>query len=330
VTVPTTSGSTTLHLNSLISMTSSNHELQYLYMMMNIQSFLKKYKGLVDVEIAKEMEKRGQEVKELSPHLVPILQAMNELSVGGKRLRAMLTILGYEIARNNSAKPDPEMTSIIKAGVVMEIFHLGLLIQDDFMDRDMERRGVPTLIARYKNEHQGNFISMLAGDYTFGWGIEIMSGLEISPERVKQAMAVWGRYFSRVGYGQTLDGLDIADDSTIMQILELKSGEYSCVLPLLLGATLGGASEELKEKLRLYGMELGWVFQLRDDYLGYEKDMTKKGKRTYATMNGKAKTLNAIAQHTELAKKWGLSLRGSSSQDRILLELVEWLGTREN
>ena len=37
------------------------------------------------------------------------------------------------------------------------------------MDRDLVRRGVKTLIARYDDPHVGNFISMLAGDYTFGW-----------------------------------------------------------------------------------------------------------------------------------------------------------------
>lgn len=288
-------------------------------------SFLEKYKAKVDKGIADELEKRLLEVGEISPHLVPILQAMKELSVGGKRLRAMLTILGYEIASGKSANE-----SVIKAGVVMEIFHLGLLIQDDFMDRDRVRRGVPTLIARYENEHQGNFVSMLAGDYTFGWGMEMITSLELPPAQVNQAIAVWGKYFTRVGYGQTLDGLDIAEDATIMQILELKSGEYSCVLPLMMGATLGGADESAKENLRQYGMAIGWVFQLRDDYLGYDKDMGKVGKRTYATMYGKEKTLEAIEHHMGIAKKWGLSLRGSSSQGRILLELPVWLGTRES
>lgn len=291
--------------------------------------FVAKYKERVDRGIAEELEKRLQEVGEISPHLVPVVDAMKELSVGGKRLRAMLTILGYEIAAGRPTGSDPEGESIIKAGVVMEIFHLGLLIQDDFMDRDMVRRGVPTIIARYENEHQGNFLSMLAGDYTFGWGMEIMSGLKLSPERVNQAMAVWGNYFTRVGYGQTLDGLDIAEDATILQILELKSGEYSCVLPLLLGATLGGADESTKESLRQYGMELGWVFQLRDDYLGYDKDMAKKGKKTYATMYGREKTEEAIAQHMTQAKSQISNSQILKPGKLVMEELVEWVGTRD-
>jgi geranylgeranyl diphosphate synthase type I len=289
-----------------------------------LTNFIGKYKEGVDREIAGELERRLAEVSEISPHLVPVLQAMKELSVGGKRLRAMLVILGWQLT---GAKTAP-LREIIRAGVVMELFHLGLLIQDDFMDRDMTRRGVKTLIARYDDPHTGDFISMLAGDYTFGWGIENLSNLKMDANRVNAAMAVWGKYFTRVGYGQTLDGLDIADDEIILKILAIKSGEYSCVLPLLLGATLGGADKELLDRLEKYGMELGWVFQLRDDYLGYDKDMAKKGKKTYATMKGREKTLEAIMEHMMIGKDL---LRGFSSKyGELFEELIVWVGTRKN
>ncbi len=300
--------------------------------MSDLSDFIGKYKPLVDREIEAEIEKRLKEVGEISPHLTPILQAMKELSVGGKRLRAILTILGYKIARADNNPPLQEEPEIVKAATVMEIFHLGLLIQDDFMDRDMKRRGVDTLIARYDDQHTGNFVSMLAGDYTFGWGMEGITKLQspITNNQIVKAMAVWGKYFTRVGYGQTLDGLDIADDETILKILAIKSGEYSCVLPLLLGATLGGADKELLDKLEKFGMELGWAFQLRDDVLGYDKDMAKMGKKTYATMYGKEKTVVATAQHMAKAIEIANSLRGQSSQGQILVELVEWVGKRDN
>ena len=291
-----------------------------------LSNFIGKYKEWVDSGIEEELEKRLTEVKEISPHLVPILEAMKELSVGGKRLRAMLTLLGYQLV---GKEIDDET---IRAGVVMEIFHLGLLIQDDFMDRDTMRRGVPTMIARFEDKHVGNFVSMLAGDYTFGWGMEIITNLKFSNSQIVGAMKVWGKYFTRVGYGQTLDGLAIADDATILKILAIKSGEYSCVLPLLFGATLGKADQDMLMNLEEYGMELGWVFQLRDDWLAEygESEKTGKpvgndsreGKRTFATMNGREKTEEAIAEHMKngIEKAMG---------NEILEGLIEWMGTRE-
>jgi len=291
-----------------------------------LSNFIGKYKEWVDSGIEEELEKRLTEVKEISPHLVPILEAMKELSVGGKRLRAMLTLLGYQLV---GKEIDDET---IRAGVVMEIFHLGLLIQDDFMDRDTMRRGVPTMIARFEDKHVGNFVSMLAGDYTFGWGMEIITNLKFSNSQIVGAMKVWGKYFTRVGYGQTLDGLAIADDATILKILAIKSGEYSCVLPLLFGATLGKADQDMLMNLEEYGMELGWVFQLRDDWLAEYGDSEKtgkpvgndsrEGKRTFATMNGREKTEEAIAEHMKngIEKAMG---------NEILEGLIEWMGTRD-
>lgn len=299
-----------------------------------VMEFVGKYKDRVDSVIVQELDRRLEEVRKISPHLVPVIMAMKELSVGGKRLRAMLAILGYEL---NGKKVNDE---VIKAAAAMEIFHLGLLIQDDFMDKDLVRRGVPTIIARYEDRHVGNFVSMLAGDYTFGWSIELLSKLELPADKVNKAMAIWGKYFTRVGYGQTLDGLAIADEATVLKILAMKSGEYSCVLPLVLGATLGDASAELCNKLEEYGMELGWVFQLRDDWLSEYGDSSKtgkpvgndkrEGKHTYAIMNGREKTETMIKEHMAKAKSLTGYLQGQSSQVGLMCSLVEWMGTRES
>jgi len=284
-------------------------------------------KGKIDGVIAEELAKRVTEVEKISPYLVPILKAMQELSVGGKRLRAVLVMLGYQLAGG------VENEEIVKAAVVMELFHLGLLCQDDFMDRDVMRRGVKTINARFADPHIGNSMAMLAGDYTFGWGIEILSQLNFAPERVNAAIQVWGKYFTRVGYGQALDGLDIADDKTILQILEIKSGEYSCVLPLLLGAKLAGADSVLIARLERYAMELGAVFQLRDDWLGMYGDESKtgkpagkqkeNGKKTFATIYGKEKSEAAIKEHWEKGKAF-------TDGDEILEGLLEWVATRES
>lgn len=303
-----------------------------------LQKFIGEYSARVDSGISEELKRRLAEVREISPHLIPILEAMKELSVGGKRLRAMLTILGYQIGSGD--KDGSDEVEIIKAGVMMEIFHLGLLIQDDFMDRDELRRGVKTLIARYEDRHVGNFISMLAGDYTFGWGIEIISNLKFSNSQIVEAMKAWGKYFTRVGYGQTLDGLAVADDETILKILELKSGEYSCVLPLVMGATLADADSKIITMLEQYGMELGWVFQLRDDWLAEYGESSKtgkpvgndkrEGKKSYVTMYGKEATEQAIQDHTSKARSLisgDFDLSGDSR--KVMEEIVSWMGTRD-
>ncbi|KKU20521.1 MAG: hypothetical protein UX84_C0007G0035 [Microgenomates group bacterium GW2011_GWD1_47_13] len=292
-----------------------------------LDEFVRKYKHQIDRGIKEELEKRLAEVKDISPQLVSVVLAMSELAAGGKRMRGLLTILGYELAGGKDEK------EIVKAAVVMELFHLGLLIQDDVMDRDELRRGVKTIHVRYPDLHLGEAVANCVGDLTFGWGMEIISKLNIQSSKVVAAMSVWGKYFARVGYGQILDVMKVADQTTLLNILALKSGEYSCVLPLLMGATLGGAQAELLDKLTRYGMELGWVFQLRDDWLADfgESQKTGKpvgndrreGKKTLATMYGREKLEEEIVWHTKRA-------RVEAGEEKMLLALVEWAGTREN
>jgi geranylgeranyl diphosphate synthase type I len=292
-----------------------------------VAQFTQIYKPQIDSAIAGELEDRLVEVKEISPHLAPILEAMKELSVGGKRLRALLVILGYQLTGKEINE------EVIKAAVAVELFHLGLLIQDDVMDRDEKRRGVATIHTRYEDKHLGETIATLAGNYTYGWVIEIITSLKFSNAQIVDALKVWGKYFTRVGYGQTLDSMAIADNETILKILSIKSGEYSCVMPLLIGASLGGGNQKLLVRLEKYGMELGHVFQLRDDWLGMYGDPDKtgksvghdqrEGKHTYAVLNGQIKTEEAIAKHLED----GLRL---ADNNPIMKELLQWMASREN
>jgi geranylgeranyl diphosphate synthase type I len=86
------------------------------------------------------------------------------------------------------------------------------------------------------------------------------------------------------------------------------------------------------DKLYKYGMELGWVFQLRDDFLAEWGDSSKtgkpvgndsrEGKHSFAMMYGKDKLLSEIDRHVELAK--------SIVEEPILHEIVQWVASRDN
>ncbi len=305
---------------------------------MSLSDLVGKYKPLIDAETEVELERRLTEVNAISPEIVKVVEAMRELSHGGKRMRGLLTILGYRIA-GGSKEGEAE---IVRAAMIMELFQLGLLIHDDVMDRDGLRRGVATVHARYSDLHTGEAMAMCAGDLTFGWGMEILATLKspITNLQIVNGMQVWGRYFSRVGYGQMLDVLKVADEASLLQILALKSGEYSCVLPLQFGAALGGAEEKVMKSLSGYGMELGWVFQLRDDYLAEWGDSKKtgkpvgndsrEGKHSFAMLYGKEKLEAEIKRHVEEAKSQITNSKILKADGEVLTEIVEWVASREN
>jgi geranylgeranyl diphosphate synthase type I len=65
---------------------------------------------------------------------------------------------------------------------------------------------------------------------------------------------------------------------TAERVIVFKSAKYSIESPLVIGATLGGASLPQLSALRSFGLPLGIAFQLRDDLLGVFGDSEVTGK----------------------------------------------------
>jgi geranylgeranyl diphosphate synthase type I len=87
-----------------------------------------------------------------------------------------------------------------------------------------------------------------------------------------------------------------------LRVAALKSGSYTVVGPLQMGAALAGAGRRLHRALERYGRPLGEAFQLRDDVLGTFGDPVFTGKdRDGDIREGKRTTL--------VAKAWRLSTR---------------------
>src|SRR5690606_865178 len=82
-----------------------------------------------------------------------------------------------------------------------------------------------------------------------------------------------------------------------LRVASLKSARYSVMEPLLLGATLAGADEELFGALRAFGHPVGMAFQLRDDLLGVFGDPAVTGKPAGDDLReGKRTALIALAR----------------------------------
>ena len=85
----------------------------------------------------------------------PLLLSVNDyvLQKSGKQLRPMLVIL--------SAKLCGDVTqTTIDGALSLELLHTASLIHDDVVDDTLERRGKPSVNARWSNK-----IAILSGDY---------------------------------------------------------------------------------------------------------------------------------------------------------------------
>ena len=209
-----------------------------------------------------------------------LVSAIAEITLrGGKRLRPAVAHAGYiAVGGQPEAK---ELVVLGRVGAALELLQTYLLIHDDWMDRDDQRRGGPSahilLREHVAGDAQiGDALAILAGDLASSYAWELFTGEAfalgaLGPPLVQAFL----RLHQEVVLGQELD---LIGSSDVSRMQRLKSGSYTVEGPLRIGAVLGAATEAQHAVLEAMGTPLGEAFQVRDDLLGTFGDPAKTGK----------------------------------------------------
>jgi geranylgeranyl diphosphate synthase type I len=215
---------------------------------------------------------------ELSPRAPELINAVEDLTMrGGKRLRPLAIYAGFRATTAEVSEYD--WHAILTLGAAIELLQTYLLIQDDWMDDDEQRRGGPSTHAamtrKFKDPRLGASLAILAGDVAMGFAMELLHATQFPPSRTSEALRTFGHMHMEVVFGQQLDLL-AHDDVTLTQ--HLKTGSYTVRGPVALGALLADASETQLHALMQFAQPLGIAFQLRDDLLATFGDPAVTGK----------------------------------------------------
>jgi geranylgeranyl diphosphate synthase type I len=277
-------------------------------------------------------EKRAL-AKQTSPAAESLIEAVEALTMrGGKRLRPAVLYAGFCAVTRDGA-----VERTLDLGAALELLQTYLLIQDDWMDGDDERRGGPAVHAAFARAHRsaalGASLAVLASDLAAGFAWELAASAALPPARLREGLMAFGRMHAEVVYGQQLDLLHHED---VARMHDLKTGSYTVSGPLRLGAVLGDASAAQLEALARFGKPVGLAFQLRDDLLGVFGDPQKTGKPVGNDLRvGKCSSLVAEARKTldggdRAALDWALG-NPDAGDDAIAraLELLVRSGARD-
>jgi len=254
------------------------------------------------------------------------------VSAGGKRIRPVLCL---EAARMFTETLD----GAIQAGCALEFIHTYSLIHDDLpaLDNDDLRRGKPT-----NHKVFGEAIAILAGDALLTLAFQTLACAPIEPARrtrlIAEVAAAAGTVNGMVG-GQVAD-LEAEGKPPDAATLEYIHRSKTAALirgSIVAGAIAGGAADADIERLRRFGDNIGWAFQVVDDLLDVEessaalgktagKDQAQK-KATYPALYGIEKS-RAIA--TELEAKAVVELSFYGERASRLRQLGEFLVARRS
>lgn len=226
----------------------------------------------------------------VSAELTPLLDALDALLSGGKRLRPAFCYWGW---RGSGGDDLPEFFT---AAASLELLQAGALIHDDVMDGSDTRRGMPAVHRRFEALHArsgwrgsaegfGAGAAILLGNVCLTWCDEMYQGSGLSDEALMRGRPLFNQMRTEVMCGQYLDLLGQARGpqpdghamvESALRVIRFKSAKYTVERPLQLGAALAGSPSV--EALSAYGMPVGIAFQLRDDVLGVYGDPAETGK----------------------------------------------------
>ena len=197
---------------------------------------------------------------------VPLVAKVSHyiIAAGGKRLRPALVLLmcgalGYSGEQR------------LNLAAVVEFIHTATLLHDDVVDESTLRRGRSTA-----NEVFGNPASVLVGDFLYSRAFQMM--VEAGDMRIMQTLA---EATNVIAEGEVLQLMNMHDatlsEEGYLRVIRSKTAKLF-EASARLAALLAGSSAAVEQHCAEYGQALGTAFQVIDDVLDYDGDVSEMGK----------------------------------------------------
>lgn len=178
------------------------------------------------------------------------------LSLGGKRLRPVLTLMATDIFNG-------DYKNAMDAALSVEVFHNFSLVHDDIMDDAPLRRGAQTVHEKWDVN-----TGILSGDAMLIMAYQLFENYEAA--KFQDLAKLFSKTAIEVCEGQQYD-VDFETRNNVTVPEYLKMIEYKTAVlvgaAMKMGAIVAEASLEDQNNIYEFGKNLGIAFQLQDDYL---------------------------------------------------------------
>ncbi|MCL2859652.1 MAG: polyprenyl synthetase family protein [Oscillospiraceae bacterium] len=238
--------------------------------------YIKENIDLINAEMQDILKMYNLLIQEQTDNKDKCFNAFVEASDGGKRIRAVLVKLGYEIFGGQ------DVQNIVTPAVVFEIIQTGLLIHDDIIDKSLTRRNKPAVQIALGGDHHAMSNAICLGDFAFLISNLVIIKSNFNEEYKTRALEIFNNAIFNTIIGQLQD-IDFEKNKpqTEEEILRMninKTAYYTIIGPLQVGASLAGVKNERLLVLEKFGKLAGIMFQIQDDILGIFGDEKTIGK----------------------------------------------------
>ncbi len=178
------------------------------------------------------------------------------LSLGGKRMRPVLTLMSAEVF-------DADYKKALPAALAVEVFHNFSLVHDDIMDDAPLRRGNETVHEKWNLN-----TAILSGDAMLILAYQYFE--KYNSDTFRKLAQLFSKTALEVCEGQQYDvDFETREDVTIPEYLKMIEYKTAVLVAaaMKMGAIVAEPSQENADLIYDFGLNLGLAFQLQDDYL---------------------------------------------------------------
>ena len=254
----------------------------------NLETFRKFYE-----ETYKRLEKKTHAYnrslkKDDNPIIRPFMEDLADLNQGGKMLRGMLVVFGYQIAQHARGASDIDLPISDALAQTFEMFQTGVLVHDDVIDN-----AIRMVSGIEKPQEIAKSVGICVGDLGIYYANKLLADSYGSDPALGQLISYFDDIVIQTIRGELLDVVlpyEIQDpgigeeerarllEKSIYDIYFLKTAGYSVIGPLHLGMILGGAEPKEMAALDRCARDIGIAYQIMDDILGVFADPKILGK----------------------------------------------------
>ncbi len=216
--------------------------------------------------VAQDMTAMDAVIEQRLASDVPLVGQISRyiVAAGGKRLRPALLLLMCGALNCRSEQR-------LNLAAVVEFIHTATLLHDDVVDESTLRRGRPTA-----NEAFGNPASVLVGDFLYSRAFQMM--VLAQDMRVMQVLSEATNVIAEGEVQQLMNMHDASlSETQYLNVIRSKTAKLF-EASARLAAILAGSSPGIEAACAEYGQALGTAFQVIDDVLDYDGDVTQMGK----------------------------------------------------
>ncbi len=242
-----------------------------------MDSLLDKYTELIDHKLRSHFKTILEEEKAYHPFIGDIFAHLEEFLLRtGKRIASCSTLLTYKGYTG-------EIEDILDVCVGIEFYRHGILIHDDLVDRDEERRGGKAFHKLFMYDGRfGESLAVFYGNILFSQALKTLSESNFDVKRINKVIQLFLEDYKAVNESQTLDLLFEYKEPTVEEWYVMASKRAASLFraSILTGAILGDASAKDLKILEEAAMHIGYSFDIQDDIIGTFASEEQYGRST--------------------------------------------------